>query len=135
LATKCAVKQKSVFFRQKNLRGGRNVQNYNVEGSERQKYFRMIRTLKVKKIRTSKVSFQRSDFWRSDQADDYCHFQHSDQLTFLSLLTFWSILKILSTFWSFSNFCVSFWLLTLWFLTFWPFPTNLCIKKCIKQYV
>jgi hypothetical protein len=35
--------------------GGWNVENQNIEGSEHRKIFRMIRMLKVKKIRTSKV--------------------------------------------------------------------------------
>ncbi len=56
--------------------------------SERQKCFLTI------------FDFRRSDFWGSDQADDYCHFRRSDQLLFLSLSAFWSTLKILSTFWS-----------------------------------
>jgi hypothetical protein len=60
--------------------------------SERQKCFLTIFDFRR--------SFWRSDFQRSDQADDYCHFRHSDQLLFLSLSTFWSTLKILLTFWS-----------------------------------
>jgi hypothetical protein len=35
--------------------GGWNAENQNIERSEHQKFFKMIRTLKVKKITTSKV--------------------------------------------------------------------------------
>ncbi len=47
------------------MKGGRNVENQNIEGSERQKYFLDDQNVKSQKIRTLKVKldFQRSDLF------------------------------------------------------------------------
>jgi hypothetical protein len=45
----------SAIIHVSNLRGGRNVENQNIERSEHRKFFRMIITSKVKKIRMPKV--------------------------------------------------------------------------------
>jgi hypothetical protein len=49
----------------KELRGGRNVKNQNIERSERRKYLLNDQNVESQKIRTSKVKldFQRSDLF------------------------------------------------------------------------